>query len=92
MSAVNTPSGTPSSVGHVSMTLATKPSMVEYDKVRFLIMDAPKSSNLQLYLRECQRANVTDMVRVCEETYPAADVEAAGIAMHVSLQELGGKY
>jgi hypothetical protein len=39
---------------------------------------------LHLYLKECKQQNVTDLVRVCEECYPASEVEAAGIRMHVS--------
>lgn len=42
-----------------------------------------QESNLHLYLREAKRHNVTDLVRVCEECYPAKEVEAAGITMHV---------
>lgn len=63
--------------------LAAKPSHVEWQKYRFLIMDAPRTSNLHLYLRECKNRNVTDIVRVCEPTYEASEVEAAGISMHV---------
>ena len=69
--------------------LAAKPSHIEWQKYRFLIMDAPKSTNLHLYLRECKKHNVTDIVRVCEPTYDAAEVEAAGIAMHVRLRRAG---
>ncbi|CAM9662457.1 unnamed protein product [Chrysoparadoxa australica] len=63
-------------------TLATRPSLVEWRKLRFLIMDAPKANNLHLYLKECKKHNVVSMVRVCEQTYPAAEVEASGIQMY----------
>jgi hypothetical protein len=43
-----------------------------------------QENNLHLYIRECKNHNVTDLVRVCEEYYPAAEVEKAGIKMHVS--------
>ena len=50
--------------------------------IRFLIMDAPHQANLNLYIRECRRHQVTDLVRVCEPTYVAAGLEAAGISLH----------
>jgi protein tyrosine phosphatase type 4A len=62
--------------------LTTRPSLVEYKHMRFLIMDAPRANNLHLYLRECKLNNVTHLCRVCEETYPAEDVQSAGISMH----------
>eukprot|EP00611_Tribonema_gayanum_P004410 TRINITY_DN1358_c0_g1_i1.p3 TRINITY_DN1358_c0_g1~~TRINITY_DN1358_c0_g1_i1.p3 ORF type:complete len:163 (-),score=73.72 TRINITY_DN1358_c0_g1_i1:635-1123(-) len=67
-------------------SLATKPSLVEWvnrkgRKLSFLIMDAPKAHNLPIYLKECKKHNVVRMVRVCEKTYPADEVERAGIAM-----------
>lgn len=37
------------------------------------------------YIREARAHNVTDMVRVCEPSYSAKDVEAAGIRVHVSI-------
>lgn len=42
-------------------------------------MDAPRANNLHLYLRELKKHNVTSVVRVCEPTYPASEVEAAGM-------------
>eukprot|EP00559_Dactyliosolen_fragilissimus_P003799 CAMPEP_0184869174 /NCGR_PEP_ID=MMETSP0580-20130426/33198_1 /TAXON_ID=1118495 /ORGANISM="Dactyliosolen fragilissimus" /LENGTH=304 /DNA_ID=CAMNT_0027370493 /DNA_START=717 /DNA_END=1631 /DNA_ORIENTATION=+ len=50
--------------------------------MRFLIMDAPRPSNIHLYIRECRRHSVTDVVRVCEPTYPTAGLESAGILVH----------
>ncbi len=64
------------------MAQVSKPSLIEYDRFRFLIMDAPKESNLHLYIKECKKHGVTDVVRICENTYPAEEVEAAGIRMH----------
>lgn len=45
-------------------------------------MDAPRSHNLHQYIKECKRHNVTDVVRVCEPTYSAADLTKAGIQLH----------
>ncbi|CAN0604527.1 unnamed protein product, partial [Ectocarpus sp. 12 AP-2014] len=44
-------------------------------------MDAPKANNLHLYIRELKKQNVVCVVRVCEPTYPASEVEAAGIKL-----------
>lgn len=59
--------------------MSAQMSLVEWKKLRFVIMDAPKANNLHLYIRELKKQNVVCVVRVCEATYPAAEVEAAGI-------------
>lgn len=59
--------------------MSAQPSLVEWKKLRFVIMDAPKANNLHLYLRELKKQNVVCVVRVCESTYPASEVEAAGM-------------
>lgn len=59
--------------------MSAQVSLVEWKKLRFVIMDAPKANNLHLYIRELKKQNVVCVVRVCEPTYPAAEVEAAGI-------------
>ena len=65
--------------------LTTKPSMIELDnKCRFMIMDAPKDSNLHLYLKECKKQNVIHIVRIADPTYSKDEVEKAGIELHVS--------
>lgn len=48
-------------------------------------MDAPSEGNLELYLRELRRHRVTDLVRVCDPTYPREAVERAGIKVHEML-------
>ncbi len=67
-----------------SNSLVNKPSLIEYEQLRFLIMDAPRESNLHIYLRECKKYNVTHLVRISEPTYSKDEVEAAGIQLHVS--------
>ena len=66
-------------------TIASKPSLVEWDRMRFLIMDSPKESNLHIYLKECKKNNVTHLVRIAEPSYNKQEVENAGIRLHVSL-------
>ncbi|CAM9878834.1 unnamed protein product [Heterosigma akashiwo] len=73
----------------MSLPMANKPTLIEWGSQRFLIMDAPKKHNLHLYIKEMKAEGVTDVVRVCHETYPASDVEAAGIRVHELAYEDG---
>jgi protein tyrosine phosphatase type IVA len=65
--------------------LITKPSLIEAANLRFLIIDAPRESNLHLYLKEFKKYNVKHLVRidVTPPGYNGGDVEKAGIKMHV---------
>jgi hypothetical protein len=65
--------------------LVNKPSLIEWGPLRLLIMDAPKESNLHLYLKQCKKSNVTAIVRISEPSYSREEVEKAGIALHVSI-------
>jgi len=78
-SATTTPSSTVPSV-----MIGSKPTLlnVQGTAMRFLIMDAPRPSNLHLYIRECRKHHVTDVVRVCESTYSSSGLETAGISVH----------
>lgn len=64
--------------------IGSKPTLVTVPSkpLRFLIMDAPRQNNLHLYVKECRKHHVTDVVRVCEATYPASAMESAGISLH----------
>jgi protein tyrosine phosphatase type 4A len=64
------------------MSLGTKPTLIEYDKMKFLIMDAPRQANLHFYIKEMRKHHVTDVVRVCEVTYTANELTQAGIQLH----------
>lgn len=64
--------------------IGSKPTLIT-DKntpLKFLIMDAPRPNNLHLYIKECKKHNVTDVVRVCEPTYSETDLIKAGIQLH----------
>lgn len=74
---MSTNAATTSRVG--TATMSAHPTLLEWKKLRFVIMDAPKANNLHLYLRELKKQNVVCVVRVCEPTYPASEVEAAGM-------------
>jgi protein tyrosine phosphatase type 4A len=70
--------------GHSSGTIniGTKPTLVEVKPMRFLIMDTPRQSNLHLYMKEMHKHHVHHLVRVCEPTYQAGDLNNAGISLH----------
>lgn len=73
-------------------TIGSKPTLLSVAPMRFLIMDAPRQSNLHLYIRECSRHGVTDIVRVCEPTYDGeVDLRNAGIELHEMAYD-DGKY
>ncbi|KAI9339254.1 protein-tyrosine phosphatase-like protein [Pilaira anomala] len=62
--------------------LINPPTYIEYNGLRFLIVDAPSSNNLPLYLQEFERWNVTDVVRCCEATYPKEPLNEKSIQVH----------
>jgi len=62
--------------------IGSKPTLISRGGLKFLIMDAPRTANLHLYLKEMKKHNVTSCVRVCEPTYSATDLTAAGIQLH----------
>lgn len=72
-----------------SVMIGSKPSLVSVEPLRFLIMDAPRQSNLHLYIRECRKHHVTDIVRVCEPTYHGGELQNAGIKLHEMAYEDG---
>jgi len=58
-------------------------TFVEARPYKFLIMDAPRTSNIPEYLREMKKRRVTDIVRVCEEeTYKKEVMENANIKVY----------
>lgn len=69
-------------IATADIKLASKPSSIVFKDLRFLIMDRPTELNLPTYLRELKKAGVTNIVRVCEPSYSAEEVEKSGISMH----------
>lgn len=67
-----------------TIMVGSKPTLISHQvtPLKFLIMDAPRQSNLHLYIKECKKHNVTDVVRVCEPTYAKTDLINAGIQLH----------
>lgn len=65
-----------------SPRLPNPPSLIHHRHMRFLIMDAPSETNLQLYIKEMERYSVSDIVRVCDASYSREAVERHGIKLH----------
>jgi len=62
--------------------LPNPPTLVEYNRFRFLIFDAPNDDNLASYIRELQKYGVKHVVRACEPTYSTQPLYDAGITVH----------
>lgn len=61
--------------------MANAPSTLERGELKFLMIDCPNNTNLDIYLKEFKTHNVTHLVRACESTYDKKRVEAAGVAV-----------
>ena len=74
--------GTSGSGTGASVSIGTKPTLIEHKPMRFLIMDAPRQANLHIYIKEMRKHHVVDVVRVCEPTYHSGELNSAGIDLH----------
>lgn len=50
--------------------------------MRFFIMDRPSDSTVPQLIEQFKRANVKDIIRVCEPSYKTDTLNAAGISVH----------
>lgn len=70
--------------------LPNQPSLIEKQFgavwLRFLIMDAPSDSNIELYVRAMKKFHVTDVVRVCDPTYARDTLDRNGIRLWVRVR------
>jgi len=64
------------------MSIANPATLIEFGLMRFLIFDAPSDSNLPAYIKEFEKYNVTDVVRLCYPTYDKQPLESHGITVH----------
>eukprot|EP00002_Diphylleia_rotans_P018796 TRINITY_DN3638_c0_g1_i1.p2 TRINITY_DN3638_c0_g1~~TRINITY_DN3638_c0_g1_i1.p2 ORF type:complete len:115 (-),score=26.05 TRINITY_DN3638_c0_g1_i1:129-473(-) len=62
--------------------LPTPPTLIDYNGLHFMIMDAPTDTNSSLYLEELRTQNVRNVVRVCDPTYSVDIFTKAGIKVH----------
>lgn len=65
---------------HSHPSLVNKPTFLESPSgLRFLIMDAPNDQNLPSYIEVLKKKQVVVVTRVCDPTYSAGPLLAAGI-------------
>lgn len=86
--------------GNAPNRLANPPAFIEYQELRFLVMDAPSDGTLPLYIKVCDvwrltflhqefmNCNVTSVVRVCDPTYNKHTLTEANIAVHVYFESI----
>lgn len=58
------------------------PARIEYKGMKFLITDRPSDSNIQNYIVELKKNNVSTVVRVCEPSYKTDELASQGISVH----------
>jgi protein tyrosine phosphatase type 4A len=60
-------------------SLANRPSLIEFNNYKFLVMDAPTDSNIQQYIEILKKHDTSVLVRACEPTYSAHAIVNSGI-------------
>jgi len=63
-------------------SLTNPPSFIEYKNWKFLIFDAPSDVNIDLYLKEMKKHNVSHLARACDPSYSTEPLEQEGIKVH----------
>lgn len=61
--------------------IANRPTLIEYNKYRFLIMDAPTDANIYAYIQALSKFSVSAVVRACEPSYSVQPLVDAGISV-----------
>ena len=68
--------------------MSSEPSLIEFKEqpfnLRFLITEAPKDTNLHVFIKLFKKHNVSSVVRISEPRYRKESVEEAGISLFVS--------
>ena len=68
--------------------MSSEPSLIEFMEqpfnLRFIITEAPKDTNLHVFIKLFKKHNVSSVVRISEPRYRKESVEEAGISLHVS--------
>mmetsp|Transcript_26246 Transcript_26246/g.26156 ORF Transcript_26246/g.26156 Transcript_26246/m.26156 type:complete len:102 (-) Transcript_26246:213-518(-) len=58
-----------------------KPSVVDYDKYKFLIMSAPDDNSMPRYIKDMKDYNVTLLMRTCDISYSEDLINDHGIVV-----------
>ena len=58
-------------------------TIVEKLGMKFVISCTPRADNLQRWIELWNKEGVKNVVRACEPTYDVAELQAAGITLHV---------
>jgi len=66
----------------MNSSVANAPSLVEYKGSKFVICDAPNDENIDSYINEFKKFNITHLVRACDPTYTTDKLGTAGITVH----------
>jgi len=65
--------------------MSSEPSLIEFKEqpfnLRFLITEAPKDTNLHVFIKLFKKHNVSSVVRISEPRYRKESVEEAGISL-----------
>eukprot|EP00741_Cyanophora_paradoxa_P024329 tig00000053_g23494.t1 len=67
---------------NMAFSVSYRASTIEYNNLRFILMDAPTDANLPVYIKELNKANVKHVVRVCDATYSSEPLERMDIKLH----------
>jgi len=59
--------------------IINRPTFLEHEKSKYLIMDAPTDANLQAYREMLQKRNCSWVVRTCKPTYNTEPLSEVGI-------------
>lgn len=66
--------------------MSSEPSIIEFNqppfRLKFVITEAPKDSNLHVFIKLFKKHNVTSLVRISEPRYRKESIEEAGISLH----------
>lgn len=73
--------------------ISSEPTLIEHKcpphHLRFLVMEAPKDSNLHIYIKLFKKHNVSSVVRISEPRYDKTGFEEAGVNVHEMVFEDG---
>ncbi|KAL7717416.1 Protein tyrosine phosphatase type IVA 3 [Entamoeba marina] len=78
---LNIQSNIPFQTIHVS-ALSNPASIIEFEGLKFFVFDSPTDDNIDKYIMELRRHNVTEVVRCCHPSYDKKKLLNNGINVH----------